>query len=81
MKTIKTTVIHIGWQKREGGVWLPPERAAKYFRNGRGIALGSLMNKLRAGKLQDIAFQDAFGWWVFIPDTWIEKKFEPLKAA
>jgi hypothetical protein len=76
----RTLVIPINWDKKDG-VWLSPERAAQYFRNGKGIALGTLYNNLRSGKLQDVAMKDAFGWWVFIPAHLIDKKLTPLKAA
>jgi hypothetical protein len=69
---IKAQTIPIGTAKQ--GVWLSPERAAQYFRNGRGLAIGTLYNKLRAGKLNDIAIRDAFGWIVFVPQLWIEHK-------
>jgi hypothetical protein len=67
MEKLKKPVVHLSHEKKEEGVWLPPETAAQYFRNGRGITLNALLYNLRSGKLQDVAYKDAFGWWVFIP--------------
>lgn len=74
MKTIEKRVFHLAQEKKEEGVWLPPESAAPYFRNGKGVSLNTLLNNLRKGKLDDVAYRDAFGWWVFIPQRLIDKK-------
>lgn len=71
-------------QLNKEGVWLSPEKAAPYFRNGKGIALGTLYNNLRSGKLQDVAIRDAFGYLIFVPQRWIDAKnfnHNPLRAA
>lgn len=84
-KNKKALIVPLNWAKKEEGVWLSPERAAQYFRNGKGIALGTLYNNLRSGKLQDVAMRDAFGWVVFVPQIWIDMKHSlqnnPLRAA
>jgi hypothetical protein len=82
-KNKKAQIIPIDWQ-RKNGVWLSPENAAPYFRNGKGIAIGTLYNNLRAGKLSDVAMRDSYGWLVFVPQVWLDNKnFDrnPLKAA
>jgi hypothetical protein len=76
----KAQIIPLDWYRKDG-VWLSPESAAKYFRNGKGIAIGTLYNNLRSGKLQDVAMKDAFGWWILIPQHLIDEKTNPLKAA
>lgn len=73
-KTKKMQEIHPAQQKKEEGVWLPPQQAAPYFRNGKGLKISALMFNLRSGKLQDIAYRDAFGWHVFIPKHLIDNK-------
>lgn len=77
-KNKSAQIIPLGWQKKDG-IWLSPEEAVHYFRNGKGIALGTLLNNLRKGKLDDISMRDAFGWWIFIPNYLVEQT--PLKAA
>lgn len=68
MEKIKNTQsVNLAQTLKQEGAWLPPHKAAPYFRNGRGMKLGSLLQNLRTGKLSDIAYRDAFGWWVFIP--------------
>ncbi|MGN6354611.1 MAG: hypothetical protein ACTHLB_14560 [Parafilimonas sp.] len=61
--------------KRTDGIWMTPENAVKYFRklNGEQKSLGTLYNNLRSGKLQDMAYRDALGWLVFIPQVWIDR--------
>lgn len=62
------------------GTWVSPEVAARLFKNGKGITVGRLMDKIYAGELNGNVKRDHLGWWVFIPDRVIEKT-EPLKAA
>jgi hypothetical protein len=73
-KTKKMQGIHPAQEKKEEGIWLPPQQAASFFRNGRGMKVSALMYNLRSGKLDDIAFRDAFGWHVFIPQRILEQK-------
>lgn len=49
------------------GVWMTPESARHYFRNGRGIAIGTMMNKIYSGRLNGFVKHDHLGWKVFIP--------------
>lgn len=49
------------------GVWLSPEQACKYFKNGKGISIGTLMNKIYSGKLNGFIKHDHLGWRIFIP--------------
>lgn len=58
------------------GIWLSPEQAAKHFRNGKGISVATLMNKIYSGKLNGLVKHDHLGWRVFIPNHHLE-----LKAA
>jgi hypothetical protein len=75
MEKIKNTQLaHPAQATKQEGVWLPPKEAAPYFRNGRGVKLVSLLQSLRSGKLQDIAYRDAFGWHVFIPQHLLNNK-------
>ena len=63
------------------GRWVPPADAAKLARNGKGIKLYYLMEKIYAGKLIGFVKRDHLGsWWVFVPDNEI-KQTEPLRAA
>lgn len=59
------------------GVWMAPQQAAKYFRNGKGISIGRLMNKIYAGELNGLVKHDHLGWKVFIPNY----NNETLKVA
>lgn len=52
----------------QGGVWLSPESACKYFNNGKGIRLRTLMNYLYKGKLGNRQKNDHTGWYVWISD-------------
>lgn len=62
------------------GMWLTPEAARHYFRNGRGITLGTMMNKIRGKKLLGRVKHDHTGWYVWVSNEAIENK-KTLQAA
>lgn len=51
-----------------GGAWLSPERACRYWNNGKGIAERTLRNYLYAGKLGLRQKNDHTGWYVWVSD-------------
>jgi hypothetical protein len=62
------------------GEWVSPEVAAKLAKNGRGITIKRMMDKIYAGELNGYVKKDYLGWWVFVPYRSIQQT-EPLKAA
>ena len=56
----------------EGGVWMVPEKACKYFRYGRGITHLTLMNKIYQGQLKKYVKWTPQGWLVFVTNEMIE---------
>lgn len=62
------------------GVWLKPESARHYFRNGRGIALGTLKNKIGNKELLGKVKWDHTGCYVWISNEAINNKMQ-LEAA
>lgn len=61
------------------GVWMAPERARHYFRNGRGIAMGTMRNKINGGKLVGRVKYDHTGCYVWITNDALKQ--EQLQRA
>lgn len=62
------------------GVWLRPETARHYFNSGKGISIGTMMNKIYSGRLNGLVRNDYTGWYVFIGNDALNNKIE-LQAA
>lgn len=62
------------------GIWMAPETARHYFRNGKGIALGTLKNKIGRGELMGRVKWDHTGWYVWVSNDAIKNKQEMQRA-
>lgn len=62
------------------GRWVSPAEAAMLAKNGKGVTLKRMMDKIYSGQLHGFVEQDHLGsWWVFLPER--EFQNQPLKAA
>jgi len=62
---------------RGNGRWISPEEFARKAKNGKGIKLKTVMDKIYSGKLK--AQRDDFGWWIWEPER--NYQTQPLKVA